>query len=231
MQSSEAPLVIFDLDGTLVDTAPDLAAALNHCLGADGHEADALEVVRPHAGHGARAMLAAAYQRRGKVLTEPDMLDALDRFLGHYEAHIADASRPYPHVVAAMDDLAAAGFALAVCTNKREGLARLLLDTLGLSPRFAAICGADTVPNRKPHPGHIEETITRAGGSSAKAVMVGDSAADIDAADAAGVPSVLVDFGYAPDDEARRKASREVSDYRDLTPGLVQTLLAARPAS
>ena len=225
---TKVPLVIFDLDGTLIDTAPDLAAALNHCLGVDGHEADALEVVRPHAGHGARAMLTAAYERRGQVLSEPDMLLALDRFLGHYEAHIADASLPYPHVVPAMDALAAAGSALAVCTNKREGLARLLLDTLDLSVRFAAICGADTVQNRKPHPGHIEETVARAGGSRDSAVMIGDSAADIEAADAAGVPSVLVDFGYAPDEGARRKASIQISDYRSLTPKLITDLVASR---
>ncbi|MCE7030190.1 HAD-IIIA family hydrolase [Jiella avicenniae] len=226
MQSSRAPLVVFDLDGTLIDTAPDLAAALNHCLGFDGHEADALDVVRPHAGHGARAMLTAAYERRGLTLAEPDMLAALERFLGHYEAHIADASRPYPHVVAAMDELAAAGFALAVCTNKREGLARLLLDTLGLSSRFSAVCGADTVRNRKPHPGHIEETVARAKGAPGQAVMIGDSAADIDAAHAAGIASILVDFGYAPDARARAKAACEISDYRDLTPDLVRRLLA-----
>lgn len=221
-------LVIFDLDGTLIDTAPDLAAALNHCLGEAGHEADALEVVRPHAGHGARAMLAAAYERRGLVLSEPEMIEALDRFLGHYEAHIADRSRPYPNVVAAMDALAAAGFGLAVCTNKREELAKLLLETLGLSARFAAICGADTVRFRKPHPGHVTETIARAGGARQGAVMIGDSAADIEAAFAAGIPSVLVDFGYAPDRAARDRASAEIGDYAELTPVLVQRLLAAR---
>ncbi len=225
---TDAPLVIFDLDGTLIDTAPDLAAALNHCLGVDGHEADALEVVRPHAGHGARAMLTAAYERRGKVLSEQEMLEALDRFLGHYETHIADASRPYPHVVAAMDALAAAGCAFAVCTNKREALARLLLDTLGLSPRFSAICGADTVRNRTPHPAHITETIARAGGAPAGAVMIGDSATDILAADAAGISSVLVDFGYAPDAHARRTATVEISDYRHLTPALISQLVAGR---
>ena len=223
------PLVIFDLDGTLIDTAPDLANALNHCLGEAGHETDALTVVRPHAGHGARAMLTAAYERRGVVLTEPEMQDALVRFLAHYEAHIADQSRPYPHVISAMDALAAAGFKLAVCTNKREGLAELLLQTLGLATRFAAICGADTVKHRKPHPGHIEETIERAGGTRDRAVMIGDSSADIDSAFAAKVPSILVDFGYAPDEKARAKASAEINDYAALTPELVQSLMGLPP--
>ncbi|MBP0617932.1 HAD-IA family hydrolase [Jiella mangrovi] len=226
MTLNDAGLVIFDLDGTLVDTAPDLADALNHCLGAAGLEADALAVVRPHAGHGARAMLTAAYERRGRVLTEPEMASALERFLSHYEAHIADKSRPYPNVVAAMDALAGDGFRLAVCTNKREELARLLLATLGLAHRFAAICGADTVPARKPHPAHIEATIQRAGGVRERAIMIGDSAADIDAALAARIPSVLVDFGYAPDAEARARATVEITDYSTLTPRLIRQLIA-----
>nr|WP_210382360.1 HAD-IA family hydrolase [Jiella sonneratiae] len=222
-------MVIFDLDGTLVDTAPDLAAALNHCLGEAGHEADMLAVVRPHAGLGARAMLDAAWRRRGLTLPEAEMTRALDRFLAHYEAHIADASLPFPDVVAAMDGLAAAGFRLAVCTNKRQALSELLLETLGLASRFAAICGADVVTQRKPHPAHVEETIARAGGSPRRALMVGDSAADIDAAHAAGIASLLVDFGYAPDAEARAKASGEIADYRDLTPDLAHRLIAAGP--
>ncbi|TFF18706.1 HAD family hydrolase [Jiella endophytica] len=221
-----AGIVIFDLDGTLVDTAPDLAAALNHCLGVDGHEADALAVVRPHAGHGARAMLTAAYERRGRVLTEPEMEAALERFLDHYAAHIADRSRPYPNVVSAMDGLAGAGYRLAVCTNKREGLATLLLETLGLADRFAAICGADTVAFRKPHPAHIEATIERAGAARERALMIGDSAADIESAFAAKVPSVLVDFGYAPDAAARGRASAKITDYAELTPAFVARLIS-----
>ncbi|MBO0663417.1 HAD-IA family hydrolase [Jiella sp. MQZ9-1] len=230
MPSPTAATIIFDLDGTLIDTAPDLAAALNYCLGEAGHGTDALAVVRPEAGHGARAMLTAAYARRGVPLDEPMMLAALDRFLGYYEAHIADASRPYPGVVTAMDALTEAGFELAVCTNKRERLATVLLDQLGLSARFATICGADTVAHRKPHPDHIRETLGRAGGSvAAGAIMIGDSAADIDAADAAGIPSILVDFGYAPEADARAKASITLADYRDLTPKLAWRLLAHRP--
>jgi len=222
------PTVVFDLDGTLVDTAPDLAEALNHCLGQAGLGADALDVVRPHAGHGARAMLAAAYERRGLDLDEPEMQAALERFLAYYEDHIADQSQPFPGVVAAMDRLSSAGFNLAVCTNKRERLSHLLLEALGLSDRFVAICGADTVKRRKPHHDHLLETVARAQGRAGATVMIGDSAADIEAAAGADIASILVDFGYGPEAAVRRKATIEIDDYRQLDADLVASLIDRR---
>lgn len=219
------PTAVFDLDGTLVDTAPDLWASLNHCLEAAGLPATTLELVRPHAGHGARPMLQHAYARAGRPLETVETDEQLARFLAYYEAHIADASLPFPGVVAAMDRLDEAGYRLAVCTNKTEHLSRLLLATLGIADRFAAICGADTFPRRKPDPTHLLGTIERAGGSGDRAIMIGDTATDTDAAVAARVPSILVDFGYAPDERARRTADTVIETYDDLDAALCAGLI------
>ena len=143
MEQSEtgkaAPVAVFDLDGTLVDTAPDLAASLDHCLRAARLSPISLDLVRPHAGHGARVMLTEAYRRNGRDISEPEMEEQVARFLEYYAAHIAVASQPFDGVEAALDRLAAAGFTLAVCTNKPEYLANGLLGELGLAARFAAV--------------------------------------------------------------------------------------------
>ncbi|HEX2019173.1 MAG TPA: HAD family hydrolase [Aurantimonas sp.] len=224
-------VAVFDLDGTLVDTAPDLAASLNHCLAAAGMAAVPLDLVRPHAGHGARVMLREAYRRDGRVLGEDEEAEQLARFLDHYERHIAVHSRPFPGAADAMDRLAAEGFALAICTNKHERLAVLLLSELGLGARFAAICGADTFARRKPDPIHLTGTIERSGGVGARAIMIGDTITDISAARAAGIASVLVDFGYAPDPDARAGATVVIDDYARLdAPFARLTMSSARRA-
>ena len=220
------PVAVFDLDGTLVDTAPDLTASLNVCLRAAGLPAMALADVRPHAGHGSRVMLEAGYSLAGRAWEDGELAAQTERFLAHYADHIADESRPFPGVVEAMDRLADGGYTLAVCTNKTERLSRLLLEALGLGGRFAAICGADTVARRKPDPIHLLGTIERAGGGPDAAVMIGDTATDTAAALAAGVPSILVDFGYTPDPEARRAATEILSDFRALDAALVDRLIA-----
>ncbi|KQT53289.1 phosphoglycolate phosphatase [Aureimonas sp. Leaf454] len=219
------PLAVFDLDGTLVDTAPDLAASLNHCLASAGLAPVPLADIRPHAGHGARRMIQFAYGRAGHPLLDQDLETQLARFLSHYEANIAVASRPFPGILGAMDRLGAAGYRLAVCTNKREQLARLLLAELGLAERFAAICGSDTFAAMKPDPVHLLGTIDRAGGRPAGSFLVGDTATDTDAAIAACVPCILVDFGYAPDERARAGASRIIRHYDELDADLAQDVL------
>ncbi|WP_235919094.1 HAD hydrolase-like protein [Aureimonas psammosilenae] len=222
-------LAVFDLDGTLVDTAPDLCASLNACLSFAGMPAIDLDVVRPHAGHGARVMLAKAYERQNRPLPATEADEQLARFLGHYEAHIADTSRPFPGAVAAMDRLTEDGFKLAICTNKTEKLARLLMEALGLAGRFAAICGADTFTARKPDPIHLLGTIARVGFGRRDAVMIGDTSTDTDAAQAARVPSILVDFGYAPDERARREASAVISGFTELDAALCRRLIRSMP--
>ncbi|MGE4060447.1 MAG: phosphoglycolate phosphatase [Sphingomonadales bacterium] len=193
---TKPPILVFDLDGTLVDTAPDLMATLNTVLVAENLKPVSLDETRGMIGAGARALLERGFAANGEVRSEVEFDRLFDRFLEHYSAHIADASRPYPGVVAAMDRFEAEGWHFAVCTNKLEGLSRRLLEELGLADRFAAICGGDTFPVKKPDARHLFSTIAKAGGDPGNAVMVGDSATDIETAKAARVPVVAVSFGY-----------------------------------
>ena len=173
------PTIVFDLDGTLIDTAPDLIDTLNLILGQHGVPAVAFDDARAMIGAGVKPLLQRALASKGLQFA-PDEIDALfEEYLKLYAAHIADRSRPFPGLEAALDQLAADGCILAVCTNKLEWLSVLLLDKLGLSPRFAAICGQDTFAMRKPDPEMLRLTIARAGGDVANAVMVGDSMTDV----------------------------------------------------
>jgi phosphoglycolate phosphatase len=230
--AADGPLLaVFDLDGTLVDSAPDLAASLNHCLREAGMDEIGLDDIRPHAGKGVRVMLEYAYDRAGVPLDEDVRATQTARFLAHYEAHIADLSRPFSGTVEMLERLAARGAVMAVCTNKFEGLARSLLDALGLSGHFATVCGADTFARRKPDPIHLLGTIERAGGSPARTVMIGDTMTDVDAAFACGVPSILVDFGYEPDMAAHEAATRVISGFAEIDADMLETLLTRRVAA
>lgn len=189
--------LVFDLDGTLADTAPDIIATLNAILASLGHptlpDQHAIEMV----GNGARALLAAGL-KAAKVPFDQRLLDKLFvQFLAHYEKHIADKTQLYPGVIAALDRLANDGFIFAVCTNKMEHHAKLLLEKLGIKNRFSAICGRDSFPFLKPDPRHLTMTITQAGGHAEHAIMVGDSGTDINTAKNAKVPVVAVNFGYS----------------------------------
>jgi phosphoglycolate phosphatase len=146
-----------------------------------------------------------------------DDVDRLYRdFVAHYGEHIADRSRPFPGLEAALDALAAAGWRFAVCTNKLERLSLRLLDLLGLSKRFAAICGQDTFGVQKPHPDILLHTIRRAGGARDRAIMVGDSVNDVDVARAAGIPIIAVSFGYTDVPAAKLGADRVIDGYARL---------------
>jgi phosphoglycolate phosphatase len=192
-----APTLVFDLDGTLVDTAGDLIAALNAVLAGEGLAPLEPKTAITMVGHGSRVLLESAL-KANRVEPESDRLDNLVAlFIDHYSRHIADESRPFPGAPAALDHFAAAGWRLAVCTNKLEGLSRQLLAALGLLDRFAAITGQDTFGVRKPDPRHLLETIRLAGGRPEDAVMVGDSIVDVDTAKAAGIPVIAVAFGYS----------------------------------
>lgn len=225
VSGSSQPTIVFDLDGTLVDTAPDLAGSLNHCLSRIGLPPLPLEIVRPHAGHGAQAMLREAYRLVERPLGAEELAEQTACFLRHYEAHIAVGSALFPGGLAMLDRLSQAGLTLAICTNKTERLARRLLEEMELATRFSAICGADTFSARKPDPIHLIGTIEQAGGSAASALMVGDTNTDILAARAAGVPSILVLFGYDPGSEARAGATCSIERFGDLTSALVDSLL------
>ena len=156
--------VVFDLDGTLVDTAPDLIAALNYVLDREGLPPVPLHSARNMIGAGARKLIERGLELEGRAMSVGD-IDRLTRdFIDYYAAHIADASRPFEGLEAALDDLGAQGYRFAVCTNKLEWLSKRLLDELGLSPRFSAICGADTFGVSKPDPVILQQTVARAGG-------------------------------------------------------------------
>lgn len=190
------PLLVLDLDGTLVDTAEDLIATLNRILADEGvrpmTRADAGALL----GAGARAMIKRGFAIAEVPLAEEKLDRLFSRFIPLYGESIAVHSLPFPGMEAALDRFVAAGWDLAVCTNKLEGLSLQLLDALGLTQRFAAICGGDTFPVRKPDPAHLLGTIERAGGDPKRSVMVGDSGTDIATARAAGVPVVAFTFGY-----------------------------------
>jgi phosphoglycolate phosphatase len=188
-------VAIFDLDGTLADTAGDLIAAANAALAEAGHAA-LLDPLRDQAiaFAGGRAMLRVALERgKGEDGREVDRL--YPRLLDFYAAALAVHTRLYDGAEAALERLAATGWRLGVCTNKPERLALLLIEELGLARHFAALLGADSLPVRKPDPRHLLETIARAGGVPERAVLVGDTVTDREAARAAGVPCVLVGFG------------------------------------
>jgi phosphoglycolate phosphatase len=222
-----ARLVVFDLDGTLVDTAPDLINALNFVLDREGLPPVPLQSARNMIGAGARKLIERGLELDGRLYSAEEM-DRLTRdFIDYYAAHIADASRPFEGLEDALDDLAAFGYRFAVCTNKLEWLSKLLLQQLGLSSRFAAICGADTFGVSKPDPAILRQTIARARGELKSAIMVGDAGPDIGVARRAGVPVIGVEFGYTDVPIAELKPDRLINHMREL-PAAVHGLMAAR---
>ena len=216
--------LVFDLDGTLVDTAPDLLATLNHVLGQADLPALPAEQIRPFISFGARRMLIEGLRLAGETRNDAQIDELLGEFLDHYSANVAVHSKPYPNVVAVLDTALQGGAQLGVCTNKREDLSRALLRALGLHDRFKAIVGRDTLSVCKPDPRHLTETIARAGGQASRAIMIGDSATDVATAKAAGVPVVAVSFGYSEHPAQTLGADAVIGDFADLLallPGLL----------
>lgn len=216
--------IVFDLDGTLVDTAPDLAAAANHVFDLIGLAPVPSAELHPFIGHGSRAMIEAGLRLNGvdKTDGEVDELHAL--FFPYYAANIAVLSRPFAGVVDVLDTLMGAGARLAVCTNKLESLSKSLLRQLGLDRHFAAIAGRDTFAVFKPAPGHLTGTIAMAGGRNRQAVMVGDSEVDFATAAAAGIPSIGVTFGYTPVPVRELRPTAVIDHYREFMAALDQVL-------
>ena len=218
------PIVVFDLDGTLVDTAPDLINALNFVLGREGLPAVPLKSARNMIGAGARKLLERGLEVDGRHVGPKDLDRLTNDFIDHYAAHIADESRPFEGLEDALDTLSARGCRFAVCTNKLEWLSKLLLDQLGLSARFAAICGADTFGVSKPDPAILRQTVAQAGGQMSSAIMVGDAGTDIGVARRAGIPVIGVAFGYTEVPIADLKPDRLVNHMREL-PAAVESLM------
>jgi phosphoglycolate phosphatase len=210
-------VVVFDLDGTLADTALDLTASLNHSLCELGRQPIPPEDVRRMVGHGVRALL-----QRGLAATGEVNEDLVERsfpiFFDYYEDHIADHSLPYDGVETALAALEAQGIKLAICTNKLEALTHGLIAALGWQGRFAAIVGGDTLPQRKPDPAPVHEAIARAGGG--RAAFVGDSISDTDAARAAGIPCVALTFGFSDRPADQLGADALIDHFDQLLPAL-----------
>jgi phosphoglycolate phosphatase len=221
---TSALTVVFDLDGTLVDTAPDLISALNFILDREGLAPVPLHAARTMIGAGARRLVERGLELEGRRYHLDDVNRLTSDFIDYYAAHIADASRPFEGLEGALDDLKAQGYRFAVCTNKLEWLSKLLLDRLGLSWRFSAICGADTFGVAKPDPAILQQTVGRAGGDLSTTIMVGDAGPDIGVARRAGVPVIGVEFGYTDVPIADLKPDRLISHMREL-PGAVQGLM------
>jgi phosphoglycolate phosphatase len=194
--SPQQPLLVFDLDGTLAETAPDLVGTLNMLLTREGLPPVPYETARKMVGGGARTLIERGLAHSGSSLPAARIDEMFDEFLSHYDAHICDESALFPGVTDALDRFGAAGWRFAVCTNKIEYSSHLLLNALGIADRFSAICGKNTFETSKPDGRTLLKTIEMAGGSFERTVMVGDSKTDIETARNAKVPVVAVDFGY-----------------------------------
>lgn len=216
--------VVFDLDGTLVDTAPDLAAATSHALGLVGLPPVTVARLHPFIGHGSRAMIDAGLRMHGTALPEPELERLHAAFLDYYADNVAVHSQPFEGVVDVLQALWDAGARLAVCTNKVERLSRLLLQALRLDHRFAAVAGRDTFEVFKPAAGHLTQTIAAAGGQASRALMVGDSEVDIATAMAAQVPCIAVSFGYTTRPVRDLGPDAVIDHYREFMPALARIL-------
>lgn len=208
----------FDLDGTLIDSNRDLTPAINHALQLAGRNPVPPDQTHSLIGGGGRLMLSRAFALTGKALPDDEIEPHFANFFSHYSDHIADNSVPYPGCLEALDRLAEMNCTLAVVTNKVETLAVRLLDTLGMSHRFAAIIGGDTMPRSKPHPDMLHEAIARCGGGPF--AMVGDSTFDVRAARAAGVPVVALSFGYNDLPAHELGADAVIDHFDELLPAL-----------
>ncbi|MEM5517410.1 phosphoglycolate phosphatase [Henriciella sp. AS95] len=215
--------IIFDLDGTLVDSAPDLHAALNDCLTRSGYDPVAFDLIHGMIGEGAKAMIRKALTHQGEQVSETVVDDLWGDFLNHYRENLCHLSSLYPGVETALDEIAAAGATLAVCTNKPQALSEAVLSGFGIFERFAAIVGADAVPDKKPNGDHVLEALRRAGGDQRRSMMIGDSQIDERAARNAGLPFVFAPFGYGPEPVDLSKVSGVYETYGDL-PGLIRAI-------
>jgi phosphoglycolate phosphatase len=223
MTDPRPPIAVFDLDGTLADTAGDIIATLNVILEGEGVAPLPFHRAKDLIGAGSRVLIERGFSAQGRPI-DGDRLDRLFRaFLDHYEANILNHSALFEGVVEALDDLAADGFRLAVCTNKMERHSVKLLDLMGVAGRFATIAGRDTFPHFKPDARHLTMTIEAAGGDPARAVMVGDSFTDIETARRAGVPSIGVPFGYTDVPMDRLGPTQLVTHWREM-PAAVRAL-------
>ncbi len=214
--------LIFDLDGTLADTAADLLGAANIVLERAGLPQLDRVTDRSVAGRGGKAMIRTSLARAGRGPEDPMVESLYPPLLEAYEARLAEETRLFDGVERALDRSAGEGWRLGVCTNKPERLAHLLLDRLGVHGRFGAILGADTLPVRKPDPEHMAETARRIGADPARTIMIGDTRTDLDTARALGVPCILTSFGFAAEPLADLAPDATIDHYDELDDAVAQ---------
>jgi len=212
--------LLFDLDGTLLDTAPDLYATLNHCLSVADRPSVTLESVKHMVGQGARVLLERGLTATGGMLEEQAYEDLVQVFFDYYGDHLSDHSVPYPGMMDVISTLQDNGNSLAICTNKPYGFAKQVVTDYGLDPYFPVLTGGDSFEVKKPHPGHIEKTLDLMPLKSGTAVMIGDTHNDIDAARAAGIPSIAVTFGYSDIPASELGADFVIDHFDELIPTL-----------
>lgn len=213
---------VFDLDGTLVDTIGDLVTALNHVLVTEGCPAVSQASARNMVGQGARALIVRGFASAGQQLSDSELARLHAKFLSFYRQNLSIHSRPLPGLAEALDHLQASSWRLAVCTNKQEFYARKLLEELGLAERFKVIVGSDTFAVQKPHPDVYFSTVSAAGGLRARSLMIGDSKTDHATARAAGVPSLLVTFGYSDVAIENLEPDALLSSWGELIPAIAK---------
>jgi phosphoglycolate phosphatase len=215
-QHSDLPTLVFDLDGTLADTAIDLIGTLNVLMKRMGAPEVPVDRARDVVGAGARAMIQRGLALGGRTVSDSDIETLFQEFLVHYAENIAVKTELYPGVRAVLDRLALAGYRLAVCTNKPEEHSIRLLAALGVADRFGSICGRDTFAYAKPDPRHLTLTVEKAGGDPGHAIMIGDSRTDVDTARAAGLPVIAVSFGYTDTPVEKLGPDRIVDHFDEL---------------
>ncbi len=208
--------ILFDLDGTLVDSAPDLTGALNHTMAQLNLPPVDEANVRHMVGFGARRLIEQGVEVAGVELNHDEIEAAFRIFLDYYGDHVVDLTRPFPGTAEVLEHFQQQGAIMAVCTNKPQALSDKVLRLLSLDQYFSAVIGADAVPNPKPHADHIHATLDAIGGNTGQAIMVGDSATDINAARNANIPSVAVSFGYTPIPAAELGADRLIDHMSEL---------------
>ncbi|WP_316859659.1 phosphoglycolate phosphatase [uncultured Cohaesibacter sp.] len=212
--------ILFDLDGTLVDTAPDLTEALNHVLERNGLASVTVQQVKNLVGLGARISIQRSFASYGVEIADEALDEAHGQFLAHYSANIYKYSVLFPGVETVLKHFKDQGFKLGVCTNKTQHLSEELLEKIGIASYFETICGPNTVPNHKPHPDHIFAAIERTGGIAEKSVMIGDSQADVDSAKAAGIPVIAMTYGYTATPAHELGANLVLDDFSDIPEAL-----------
>jgi len=217
-----AKALLIDLDGTLVHSLPDLAAALNRLLAELEHDPLAEAEVRTMVGDGVAKLVERGLAARGREASQDELGDLVPRFVALYETALTELTRPYPGVPETLRGLTAEGWRLAVCTNKPEAASRRILDDLGLMDSIDAVAGGDTFAVRKPDPGHLLETLARLAVPAERAVMLGDGRNDVLAAHAAGLPAILVSFGYSKVSVHELGADAVIDDFATLPAALAQ---------